>query len=172
MNTTLFEFTKLSFENLNRHIRLADTKAKFILSLDLAIISGLIALAFKAEAIDFNSRAGVMLIAAFVFIFFSFVSTIFIIRPRISYKCKTSELLYWRNVEKIQRSDLIQMYKNLDEDSMMEQLVEQIHFYSFFASEKYRRIKTAIYSTLIAVFFALLAVLFLIWDKANLVAFA
>ncbi|MDD9898954.1 MAG: DUF5706 domain-containing protein [Candidatus Melainabacteria bacterium] len=167
---TLFEFTKLSFENLNRHIRLADNKAKFILSLDLAVISGLIALAFKAQALNLHSASGIFLVLAFVFIFFSFVSTVFIIRPVISYKCKTSELLYWQNIEKIKRSDLTEMYKNLDEDQMMDELVEQIHFYSFFASEKYRRIKTAIYSTLLAVFCAVMAVLLLLWNQPSLVA--
>ncbi|MDA0772389.1 MAG: DUF5706 domain-containing protein [Cyanobacteria bacterium] len=159
---TLFEFTKLSFENLNRHIRLADNKAKFILSLDLAVISGLITLVFQIKSFEFSSLPGILMSVAFIFIFFSFVNTVFIISPIVVYKCATSEMLYWRNIEKQDKDKLAQLYKNLQEDQMMDELVEQIYFYSFYASEKYRKVKAAIFSTLIAVFFALVAVLVLV----------
>lgn len=159
---TVFEFTKLSFENLNRHIRMADNKAKFILSLDLAVISGLITLVFQIKDFDFMSVPGALLALSFVCIFFSFVSTIFIISPIVAYKCATSEMLYWSNIEKQDKDNLAILYKNLDEDQMMDELVDQIYFYSFHASEKYRKVKTAIYLTFAAVFCAIIAVLVLV----------
>lgn len=119
--SNLFEFTKLSFENLNRHIRMADNKAKFILSLDLAVISGLITLVFQIKTFEFMSLPGILLASAFVFIFLSFVSTIFIISPIVTYKCSTSEILYWQNIEKQDKDKLASSYKNLQHDQMMDE---------------------------------------------------
>jgi hypothetical protein len=108
METFFYEFTKLSFDNLNRQIRLADNKAKFLLSLDLAVISGLSAFALKffpelSSHKEFNLIV-VLFSIAIIFLLISFCYTILIITPRSTPKNNPSKLLYW---DKFQNKALI-----------------------------------------------------------------
>ncbi|NQY80885.1 MAG: hypothetical protein HRT47_11280 [Candidatus Caenarcaniphilales bacterium] len=157
MDSALFEFTKLSFENLNRHIRLADNKAKFILSLDLAIISGISAIAydyFSNETNIFSLECKfVMALLAVntVLILYSLFNTVSIINPRLSKANNPSAMLYWDRITDMDLPELENEYQNASHEKLHSELVAQIYFYSKVASDKYLKVRNAIFSMLSAV---------------------
>lgn len=149
MDQFKFEFTKLSFENLNRHIRLADIKAKFILTVDLAVISAILAAVFKLAPQEVHVKeilyfSAFLLLVAMAFLFLSFINTVMIISPILSKKNNPSKLLYWEQIDKLSLEELEEKYQNSDNEDMYKQLVDQIYFYSKTATEQYRRVSNAI----------------------------
>ena len=157
MQQFFYEFTKLSFDNLNRQIRLADNKAKFLLSLNLAVISGLSAIMYnnfdKFKTVDFNSLAGAglsLVLLSMLFLFISFCFTILIIIPKLSPRNNPSKLLYWGQIAKQDISHIQDRYWNTTEEEKMQELITQIYFYSQTATEKYQRVKFSIYALFVA----------------------
>ena len=165
MDTALFEFTKLSFENLNRHIRLADNKAKFILSLDLAIISGISAIAydyFSNEPNIFSNESKIVILFLSIntlLVLYSLFNTVFIINPRLSKSNNPSAMLYWDRITDISLTDLEQEYQSASHDKLNRELVAQIYFYSKVASDKYLKVRNAIFSMLSAIITAIVTVI-------------
>lgn len=162
MQQFFYEFTKLSFDNLNRQIRLADNKAKFLLSLNLAVISGISAFAFKflpqMESTNLYSTIVTLFSVAGFFLMLSFFFTIFIITPKLNPKNNPSKLLYWGQVAQQDIETIQKSYWNTSEDEKMKELITQIYFYSQTATEKYRRVKFSIYSIFIALVFVFVTI--------------
>lgn len=166
MQTFFYEFTKLSFENLNRQIRLAENKAKFLLSLDLAVISGISALAYNnSDILQVNSGTSkeslifFLFILSIIFLSISCFFTVLIIIPKLTPSNNPSKLLYWGQVAKQKIEDIQDSYWNTTEDEKMNELINQIYFYSKTATQKYTHVKTSIFALFTAIVFLVIAVL-------------
>jgi hypothetical protein len=165
MQQFFYEFTKLSFENLNRHIRLAENKAKFLLSLDLAVISGMSALAYNnSTALHIKSlySAESLVLSLFtlslLLLFISCFYTVLIIIPKSSPKNNPSKLLYWGQVAKLELEHIQELYWESSEEEKMKELINQIYFYSKTATQKFEHVKASIYILFIAIIVLVLAV--------------
>ncbi len=163
MDLNFFEFTKLSFDNLNRHIRLADNKAKFLLSLDLAVISGLSAFAFKFFPLISKSQNFLCITIIFSIAIISLMSSLFytvlIITPKNNPKNNPSKMLYWGQIAKIKIEDLQNKYWQTSNEEKMKELINQIYFYSLTATEKYNRVKFALISLSVSILATIITVL-------------
>jgi hypothetical protein len=153
-----FEFTKLSFENLNRQIRLAENKAKFLLSLNLAVISGISALAYNnsnsLKVESFYSKEMLIMslfVISIILLFTSCFFTVLIIIPKSSPQNNPSKLLYWGQVAQLEIDHIQDLYWNSSEKEKMQELINQIYFYSKTATQKYKHVRTSIYFLFAAV---------------------
>lgn len=165
MQQFFYEFTKLSFENLNRHIRLAENKAKFLLSLDLAVISGISALAYNnSSELHVHSFYSIQMLVFSLFVlsllllFISCFYTVLIIVPKSSPQNNPSKLLYWGQVAKHDLEHIQELYWNSSEEDKMKELINQIYFYSKTATQKFEHVKTSIYILFVAILTLVLAI--------------
>jgi hypothetical protein len=72
-------------------------------------------------------------------------------------------LLFWENINAKSLDNYESEIRSLDEDTVLEELVEENHLLSEVASNKYKRLKISLITTAGTVFFATMSVISLFW---------
>lgn len=150
------DFSTQTLSHLNEYIKFADQKASILLTGQLAFLGlfvNLLNQIWPGPGIEFRILSALTIGATLV----SGVFAGWVIYPQTD--PSGENLLFWENIKSKSRDDYESKIKNLDEESTLEELIEENHLLAEVASNKYWRLKLALISTAGTVLFATFAVI-------------
>jgi len=154
------DFSTQTLSHLNEYIKFADQKASVLLTGQLAFLGLFVNFLNKNWAgagIEFKIPAAVTIAATLL----AGVFAGWVIYPQT--RPSGEAFLFWENINAKSLNDYESEVKDLDEDAMLRELIEENHLLAKVASNKYWRLKISLVSTAGTVFFATLSTVSMFW---------
>jgi len=160
MSSPPTDFSTQTLSHLNEYIKFADQKASVLLTGQLAFLGLFVNFLNKnwvGASIEFKILAAVTIGA----ILLAGVFAGWVIYPQT--EPSGEALLFWENINAKSLNDYESEIKDLDEDAVLGELIEENHLLAEVASNKYWRLKVSLVSTAGTVFFATLSTVSMFW---------
>ncbi|WP_435159835.1 Pycsar system effector family protein [Haladaptatus sp. DFWS20] len=154
------DFSTQTLAHLNEYIKFADQKASVLLTGQLAFLGlfvNFLSQNWFGPGIEFQVLASVTIGATLVAV----VLAGWVIYPQT--EPSGDNLLFWENINVESHDDYESQIKDLTEDAVLEDLIEENHLLAKVASIKYWRLKISLISTAGTVLFATLSAISLFW---------
>ena len=154
------DFSTQTLSHLNEYIKFADQKASILLTGQLAFLGlfvNFLNQTWSGTGTGFHILAAGTVGATLVAVVFAG----WVIYPQT--EPSGENLLFWENINAKSLDNYESEIRSLDEDTVLEELVEENHLLSEVASNKYKRLKVSLITTAVTVFFATMSVISLFW---------
>jgi hypothetical protein len=156
------DFSTQTLSHLNEYIKFADQKASILLTGQLAFLGlfvNFLNQLWPGPGLEFRILSGMAITAILVSVVFAG----WVIYPQT--EPSGTNLLFWENITAKSLDNYKSEINALDEDSAIEELIEENHLLAEVASKKYKRLKIALISTAATVLFATLSSITLFWPR-------
>ena len=146
---------------LQEQIRLADTKAAWVFSILGVATAALSTILSKFSLSEFGTTRiiSIMVVSA-VLIFLAFKHIVLVMYPRLS-KGSNNGMMYFRDIITQSKEEYIQRGLGLGEDGIIKELYTQAYNLSRIVEKKFKELRIAIITTLIALAWIIVAIIIL-----------